>query len=479
MNQLKVIGRGANGIVYAYTPALYDQLSLVKIVRDYEQVPKQGFAVKFGIEYDRLPLAANTTEYDLLNRLQHPRIVPLFIAFRWTQPKRGINPLGLLLPRALGSLDDLAEQDALTSTELSRALVDVMLGLEYLHAQDYIHRDLKEHNVLVFRGTDLNSTTNLVATLADFGSVYDLHNPSCLMRGRQCTYNYSAPEALFSNQYGKPADVWSLGVMIITVLTDWRPPTADSAYPLHDSLPVGIYNTLPHLLTTVPSLEQLQRAGLSVAEPFSELSSDHWWYYRTSLTRSLGEAGVALLQQIFQLDPAARPTVTELLDSPVFARYHAYISELRQGTSALVRPAKVQSIQLEHSELGADLLALIREHYQLQARARPLSPEEQFLYAQTLAVLDRFLPYYELQPELHRGAQLNVLYGVILNTISEYYQINAGYNYSQQVLPASKFFSKPAYVELAVDLSYQLLAAFPKGDLMPAVEIAALLAYLE
>ncbi len=70
--------------------------------------------------------------------------------------------------------------------------------------------------------------------------------------------------------------------------------------------------------------------------PFTELSTDHWLQFQPQLEATLGTEGIALLTAIFQLDPAVRPTITEVLNHPTFRVFRAYIAELR-GRAPTVR----------------------------------------------------------------------------------------------------------------------------------------------
>ena len=93
---------------------------------------------------------------------------------------------------------------------------DVSLGLKYLHAQDFIHRDLSSNNILL--------TKHLTAKIADLGvaKLLDPDDPRThtLAPG---TLHFLPPEATCANpQYGKPVDVFSLGCIMIHLMThDW------------------------------------------------------------------------------------------------------------------------------------------------------------------------------------------------------------------------------------------------------------------
>jgi len=103
-------------------------------------------------------------------------------------------------------------------------LYDVSLGLQYLHAQDIIHRDLSSNNILLDK--------QLVAKIADLGVAKALDS-SYIKSVSQApgTIIFMPPEALsFKPRYGKPVDVFSLGCVTIHLMTLIWPIPKDEAY---------------------------------------------------------------------------------------------------------------------------------------------------------------------------------------------------------------------------------------------------------
>jgi len=103
----------------------------------------------------------------------------------------------------------------------------LLAGLRHLHGRGVIHRDIKLENVLL-------AEDGCTVKLADFGLAAELAvdasgaplNPNALLRDVVGSQSYVAPEVLVrkSRGYaGPPADAWSAGVCLFTMLSGFFP----------------------------------------------------------------------------------------------------------------------------------------------------------------------------------------------------------------------------------------------------------------
>ncbi|KNC56439.1 STE/STE11 protein kinase [Thecamonas trahens ATCC 50062] len=97
----------------------------------------------------------------------------------------------------------------------------VLRGLDYLHTNSIMHRDIKGANILV----DKTGTVKV----ADFGAsrmVAEIQSISEDCHSFRGTPYWMAPEVIAQNGYGFKADIWSLGATVIE-MADGRPPFSE------------------------------------------------------------------------------------------------------------------------------------------------------------------------------------------------------------------------------------------------------------
>ncbi|XP_050259497.1 serine/threonine-protein kinase STY46-like isoform X5 [Quercus robur] len=97
---------------------------------------------------------------------------------------------------------------------LIRVAIDVSKGMDYLHKNNIIHRDLKAANLLM--------DENEVVKVADFG-VARVKTQSGVMTAETGTYRWMAPEVIEHKPYDHKADVFSFVIVLWELLTGKLP----------------------------------------------------------------------------------------------------------------------------------------------------------------------------------------------------------------------------------------------------------------
>ncbi|KAG9045186.1 ATP binding [Tulasnella sp. UAMH 9824] len=206
-----LIGSGSFGSVYLGMDAQQGLLMAVKQV----SLPTGNSANE---ERKKSMLSALEREIDLLKQLQHEHIVQYLDS---SVDHQYLNIFLEYVPG--GSITTLLKNYGAFEESLVKLWVkQILMGLNYLHEKGIIHRDIKGANILVDNRGGIK--------ISDFGiskKIEDVDVFSAGARGHRASLQGSvfwmAPEVVKQTGHTSKADIWSVGCVIVEMLTGEHP----------------------------------------------------------------------------------------------------------------------------------------------------------------------------------------------------------------------------------------------------------------
>ncbi|NXD04484.1 CDK10 kinase, partial [Certhia familiaris] len=283
--KLNRIGEGTYGIVYRARDTLTDETVALKKVR-------------MDNEKDGMPISS-LREITLLLQLQHPNIVEL----KEVVVGNHLESIFLVMGYCEQDLASLLEnmQTPFSEAQVKCIILQVLKGLQYLHENYIIHRDLKVSNLLM--------TDKGCVKIADFGLARTYGMPPKPMTPKVVTLWYRAPELLLGmTTQTTSIDMWAAGCILAELLA--HKPLLPGTSEIHQiDLIVQLLGTPNENIWPGFSKLPLATQYTLRKQPYNNLKHRFPW---------LSEAGLRLLNFLFMYDPKKRATAKDCLESSYF-----------------------------------------------------------------------------------------------------------------------------------------------------------------
>lgn len=239
---IKVLGRGAFGKVMLVSK---DRTPIaIKILK------KEMIINNNNIQYLEL-------ERSILKRVsdaRHPFLMQMVYCFQDdTNIYFGTEFL------AGGDLFHYASKFTFTHSQILLYSAEIILGLEYLHSQNIIYRDMKLDNVLICSDGHVK--------IADFGLCKDNVEYNMKTSTFCGTADTIAPEVILQGGYTKDVDWWSFGVVMFEMFENETPFNGSTT----DEITAEILKLVPKFSERIPAIAQNLIGGLLEKKPENRL----------------------------------------------------------------------------------------------------------------------------------------------------------------------------------------------------------------
>ncbi|CAF1038971.1 unnamed protein product [Didymodactylos carnosus] len=181
-------------------------------------------------------------------------------------------------------VDKIFQEKSLSEKESARIMLIIVKTVETLHHNSIVHRDLQPRNIMYSDQSRHPKTLKIV----DFGFAKQLRAENGLLMTPCFTKEFAAPEVLQRKKYDESCDIWSLGILLYTMLSGTTPFAFDR-------------NDTPDLI-----LHRITNAKLSFKGP-------HW--------DKVSPNAKTLVSSMLDIDPRKRPTARDILN-------HSWLSNL-------------------------------------------------------------------------------------------------------------------------------------------------------
>ncbi|CAO3569274.1 unnamed protein product [Mortierella alpina] len=278
-------------------------------------------------------------EIDLLKDLNHKNILK-FIDVSQEKYKTYIFTEFIEGVTLYGHYRDV--NNYMSEVDTRHIFVQVCRAVEYLHKNNIVHRDIKSENIMI--------TPTLHVKLIDFGLARHCVASRPVLSTHCGTPSYMAPEIALgedSNGYGKPVDVWALGVVLFRMLTGSYPFHSDQCDNEHDR-PLGIKVENVEL---GEAIDREKEVGLNKLD--IEYSAGRQPYYKKNWRPHLDKKAprspevLRLLERMLKTDPSQRVRIEHVLADDWFLMMDEHLEKFEASSGTTFAGLKSETGSVE------------------------------------------------------------------------------------------------------------------------------------
>ena len=219
----KLIGKGSFGKVFEITREEYGReyraaLKIISVPQDEDDVKArmtEGTEMESVSEYYEGILQEIINENDIMTKLKGNSNIVSYEDHQIIPHDDGIGYDILIRMELLTPLLDRMIEKRLDEKEVVKLGIDICKALELCHRKNIIHRDIKPQNIFISDNGDFK--------LGDFGIARTMEKTTGGM-SKKGTYKYMAPEVFRGEHYDSSVDIYSLGIVLFSLLNGNRGP---------------------------------------------------------------------------------------------------------------------------------------------------------------------------------------------------------------------------------------------------------------
>ena len=219
----RLIGKGSFGKVFEivreeYGTTYRSALKIITVPQDESDIKAkiaEGTELESISEYYEDVLKEIINENEIMARLKGNSNIVSYEDHQVIPHQDGIGYDILIRMELLKPLLDRMIEKSLDEKEVVKLGIDICKALETCHKKNIIHRDIKPQNIFISENGDFK--------LGDFGIARTLEKTSGAM-SKKGTIKYMAPEVFKGEHYDQTVDIYSLGIVLYSLLNGNRGP---------------------------------------------------------------------------------------------------------------------------------------------------------------------------------------------------------------------------------------------------------------
>lgn len=322
--ELKMIGRGAQGIVCSASDSKYGhKVAIKKFMKPFQTQIHAKRAFR---------------EIKLMQLLKHRNIISLLNLFTSSTTLEGFSDMYVVMDIMDANLCRVVNTQ-LDHERVSYLLYQVLCAIRYMHSAGIIHRDLKPSNIVVKEDCSLK--------ILDFGLARNVGN--FMMTPYVVTRYYRAPEVILGMPYDEKVDVWASGCIFAELIK------GEVFFPGSDH--IDQWNQITSVLGTpddtfidrlMDTVKTYIKSKPKVHRPtWEELVPDHMFPSGLPTDSQRTREARDLLSRMLEIDPVKRLTIDECL-------HHPYVKCWYRPEEACVNCPETYNHDIDEVDLDPD-----------------------------------------------------------------------------------------------------------------------------